>query len=85
MILYNFYCNFCATPFEGFAKMTQTQKECPNCGKTAGRCLSMPRIKLDGCDPSFSTEYGKWAKRHEQAARIARKRDDFGGEYNGDN
>ena len=85
MILYDFWCKHCKASFEAFAKIKEMRKDCPHCGKPAGRCLSTPRIKLDGCDPAFSTEWDKWAKKHEQAARIADKRDDYGGQYHGDN
>ena len=85
MILYDFFCNHCGTSFEAFAKMKEMRTQCPQCGKPAGRCLSTPRIALDGTDPSFSTAYDKWAKNHEQAAKIAHKRDDLGGNYHGDN
>ena len=84
-ILYDFYCNKCQTGFEAFAKMKQMDTTCPNCGATAGRCLSTPRICLDGTDPAFSTAWDKWAKNHEDAAKRAYKRDDLGGRFHGDN
>lgn len=83
--LYDFYCNKCKSAFEGFAKMKEMQKTCPNCGANAGRSLSVPHIALDGTDPSFSTAWDKWGKRHEDAAKRAIKRDDIGGKYHGDN
>ena len=85
MILYNFYCSKCHTSFEAFAKMKDTDTQCPNCGGVAGRTLSMPRIKLDGTDPAFSTAYSRWAKVHEDAAKRAHKREDYGGNHHGDN
>jgi len=85
MILYDFFCSHCGKTFEAFAKMKEMQKPCLNCGKTCGRCLSTPRIALDGTDPAFSTAYDQWARKHEQAAKIAHKRDDYGGNYHGDN
>lgn len=85
MILYDFYCGKCHANFEAFAKMTELRKKCPQCGGVMGRVLSTPRIKLDGTDPAFSTEYRKWAKKHEDAAKRAYKRDDIGGNYHGDN
>lgn len=83
--LYDFYCSHCEASYEALAKVKEMYKECPRCGKMGGRCLSVPRIKLDGTDPAFSTAYDKWAKTHEQAAKIAHKRDDYGGDYHGDN
>ena len=85
MILYDFYCSKCHHGFEAFAKIKQTRVECPQCGGPAGRCVSLPRIKLDGTDPAFSTAYDQWARVHEQAAKVAYKRDDIGGDHHGDN
>lgn len=85
MILYDFKCRDCGESFEGFAKISEREKDCPNCGGVAARQVSTPRIGLDGTDPAFPTAWDRWAKQHEDAAKRAYQRDDLGGQYHGDN
>lgn len=47
---------------------------CPLCDYMADRVISMPRIRLDGTSMDFPTAADKWARVHEEAAAIARKR-----------
>jgi len=46
---------------------------CANCGNDANRIVSTPRISLDGTDPVYVTAYEKWAKRHEEKAKLEAK------------
>ena len=48
--------------------------ECPACQGTATRIISMPRIVLEGVSGDFPTAADAWARKHEEATRIANKR-----------
>jgi uncharacterized protein (UPF0212 family) len=48
--------------------------ECPHCRNEASRIISSPRIKLEGITGAFPTAADAWARKHEQAARVAQKR-----------
>ena len=50
--------------------------DCEVCNKEATRIISMPQIVLDGSDPVFVSAHDKWARNHEQAAKIERKRNE---------
>lgn len=58
---------------EVFCDDKTIQLECPICGGVANRLVSKPRFKLDGITGSFPTAADKWAKTHEEAARVANK------------
>ena len=60
--------------------MKQTDTECPKCGGIAGRCLTAPRIRLDGTDSGFPTAYDQWAKRRGKEVERARKHEREHGE-----
>lgn len=47
---------------------------CSLCAHYAFRVISAPRISLDGVSMHFPTAADKWANAHEEAARVARKR-----------
>lgn len=49
---------------------------CEACGNDAKRIISMPRISLDGTDPVYVTAHEKWAKRHEEKAKLERKQNE---------
>lgn len=51
-----------------------TEVECSVCSKVAKRIVSPVRISLDGTDPVYVVAHEKWAKKHEEAAKIERKR-----------
>ena len=59
---------------EVFCDDKATQLECPICGGVAHRLVSKPHFKLDGITGSFPTAADKWAKTHEEAARVANKK-----------
>jgi len=51
-----------------------TQVGCHQCNKTASRMLSMPTIGLEGWSLSFPTAADRWARKHEEAVKVARER-----------
>ena len=48
--------------------------ECPFCQCMSLRIISAPRIALEGVTGDFPTAADAWAKKHEEATRIAEKR-----------
>ena len=48
--------------------------ECPNCRNEASRIISSPRIRLEGITGAFPSASEAWARKHEQAARVAYKK-----------
>jgi hypothetical protein len=48
--------------------------ECPVCQCMSLRIISAPRIALEGITGDFPTAADAWAKKHEEATRIAYKR-----------
>ena len=49
---------------------------CPHCGNDASRIISSPRIKLEGLSGSFPTAYDSWARKHEEASKVAYKKNE---------
>jgi putative FmdB family regulatory protein len=77
MILYDWRCNTaaCYTKFEAMAPMSQMSGQCPECGGQAKRLISAPRIDPRmGVDTDFGTMGDRWAKKMEQKAMEAKKR-----------
>jgi hypothetical protein len=50
--------------------------ECPHCRNDASRIISSPRFMLEGITGAFPTAYDQWARKHEQAARAAYKKNE---------
>jgi putative FmdB family regulatory protein len=75
MPLYEYECASCGI-FEEFRNIDEREKSiaCPDCGKRAYYRISAPRIKLDGCDPSFPGAYQKWAKKREAKMKVERQK-----------
>ena len=48
--------------------------ECPVCQCMSLRIISAPRIALEGITGDFPTAADAWARKHEEATRIAYKR-----------
>ena len=48
--------------------------ECPFCQCMSLRIISAPRIALEGVTGDFPTASDAWARKHEEATRIAEKR-----------
>jgi predicted nucleic acid-binding Zn ribbon protein len=51
-----------------------TVVECPHCRNDATRLISTPRIKLEGITGAFPTAADQWARKHEEATRVAYKK-----------
>ena len=51
--------------------------ECPFCRNEASRIISTPRIGLEGITGSFPTAADAWARKHEEANRVAYKKSEF--------
>ena len=50
--------------------------KCPVCQLIALRVISAPRIALEGITGDFPTAADAWARKHEEATRIANKRNE---------
>ena len=58
-------------------KLTDSQTQeiyCPKCDSVAQRIISPVRSKLEGITGDFPSAADHWARVHEQANRVARKR-----------
>ena len=61
---------------ENYIDEEVTTISCPACQCAAPRIISAPRIALEGVTGDFPTAADAWARKHEQATRIAEKRRD---------
>jgi uncharacterized protein (UPF0212 family) len=61
---------------ENYIDEEVTTISCPTCQCAAPRVISAPRIALEGVTGDFPTAADAWARKHEQATRIAEKRRD---------
>jgi len=48
--------------------------ECPHCRNEASRIISSPRISLEGITGAFPSAFDSWARKHEEATRVAYKK-----------
>lgn len=48
--------------------------ECPHCRNEASRIISSPRISLEGITGAFPSASDAWARKHEEATRVAYKK-----------
>ena len=69
----DFQCSYCSKETEAYIESDIIQITC-TCGNQAYRMIGMPKIALDGTDPSFPGAYDKWARTREQNARVNAKR-----------
>ena len=58
---------------EHYVSYEMTVVPCKVCEQSANRIVSAPRVELDGTDPIYVSAYDRWAKRHEEKAKIERK------------
>jgi hypothetical protein len=72
-MLRDFRCRSCDETFERYIDNNIEQVTC-ECGGLADRIIGMPRVSLDGTDPSFPGAYDKWARTREDNARIKAKK-----------
>ena len=71
--LYEFRCAEGHTT-ESYVDEKVNTIECPVCQLIALRVISAPRIALEGITGDFPTGADAWARKHEEATRIAYKR-----------
>ena len=71
--LYEFRCAEGHTT-ESYVDEKVNTIECPVCQLIALRVISAPRIALEGITGDFPTAADAWARKHEEATRIAYKR-----------
>jgi hypothetical protein len=69
MLIFDFHCDTCNETKELFLKQNITPI-CEKCGNLMTKLITKSQFKLDGTDPAFPTEWDKWAKRHEQRAKL---------------
>jgi hypothetical protein len=72
-MLNDYCCESCGTVQERFIDGETVAVACV-CGEITKRVIGMPRVALDGTDPSFPGAYDKWARVREENARIKAKR-----------
>jgi hypothetical protein len=48
--------------------------ECSHCRNEASRIISSPRISLEGITGAFPSAHEAWARKHEEATRVAYKK-----------
>ena len=48
--------------------------ECPHCHNEAARIISSPRFVLEGITGAFPSAHDAWARKHEEATRVAYKK-----------
>lgn len=72
-LLRDFRCHSCGKMTERYIETDANEIRC-ECGGIALRIIGMPRIDLDGTDPSFPGAYDRWAKVREDNARIKKAR-----------
>ena len=51
-----------------------TSITCPHCSNEASRIISSPRIRLEGITGAFPSAFDSWARKHEEATRVAYKK-----------
>jgi hypothetical protein len=51
--------------------------ECTHCRNEASRIISTPRIALEGITGSFPSAADAWARKHEEANRVAYKNSEW--------
>jgi hypothetical protein len=51
--------------------------ECPHCRNDASRIISTPRIRLEGITGAFPSASDAWARKHEEANKVAYKKSEY--------
>lgn len=59
---------------ERYSYLEDATQKCDTCDLPAHRIISPVRSYLEGVSGDFPTASDRWAKTHEQAARVARER-----------
>lgn len=74
--LFDFKCPNCGHAFEALVGPEDREEQCPSCAHLARRQVSRPRLSYlkMGVDPTgLPTAGDKWAKMHEQRAKVEHK------------
>jgi len=77
LVLFDHECTGCGHTFEELVDRDHPETvKCPKCDQFhVRRLITGGRIDPSlGTDPAFPTMYDAWARKHEQAAKIERKR-----------
>ena len=69
-VLNDFKCSDCGALEEALENREVREIRCKTCNGTAQRVRTVPKFCLDGTDPGYPDAYDKWAKDHEQGAKI---------------
>jgi hypothetical protein len=77
-ILNDFVCSL-GHVTEHLTDHTQKTVVCSVCGNEAQRMLAAPRSKLEGITGSFPGAADRWAKVHEQAAKVEQSKSYYEG------
>ena len=72
MRMFDVRCNDCSAESEVLVSSDNITPKCP-CGGEQTRLIRPVRFELEGISGDFPTAYDQWAKKHEQAAKQARK------------
>ena len=70
--IYEFRCEGCGEVYEQYVEESVTQCRC-ECGSSAKRLISIPRIALEGISGDFPTAHDQWVKKREEKLRQERK------------
>jgi hypothetical protein len=74
LLMYDFACGH-GHSFEKLVRQDETTVPCIVCNNPSSRKLATPTINLEGWSLSFPTAADRWARNHEEAAKIASKRE----------
>lgn len=66
--VFDFLCTHCNRVEEKFT-VDDVVSHCSLCGKEETKLITSMNFKLDGTDPSYTTEWDRWAKVHEKEAK----------------
>lgn len=61
---------------EVFTESSTQRIECYVCSRPSHKIISAVRSRLEGITGAFPTAYDAWTRKHEEATRIARKRNE---------
>jgi len=76
--VFDFRCDKCGKTIEHLTRSDTYAVTC-ECGGLAKKQLSMPKIMLDGTDPSLPGAYDKWGRDREKRAMQERKKSYYEG------
>ena len=74
----DFLCPFCDNEFESLVADTEETHYCSNCGETAEKIMSAPRIGLYENNPELKAKVLKKRSADHTAKEVAREHEKFG-------